>query len=369
MQQIQSITIHALRSHGQITCNLGPRTLVTGANGIGKTNFLESLYLGINGILPPGRSLEQMITRDCDSGFVRLCWTSELPVDRETTVTLSRTPARSGFLSQGSTVSRPEYLRQHKKRAMLFTPIEMNILYLGPSLRRDFLDEALLLSHGEFARVRREYSLTLRSRNALLKRIDAGQSDPSELDSWDLLFTRLIVQYSHYRDLAIRVLRSQVLENLDSVRRGLSLTLVYTSKIPRDLSDTERETFIREYLRTNRDRDIRIGHATIGPHLDDFGYYLSADELSVDYLSRGENKTLLILSKLALARYVEQVSGAQMIYLLDDIAAELDTQHFEHIIFSCQDRMIVVSGHRVPQNMFDPGDSNIVDLNVLCKSQ
>ncbi len=208
MQQIRSITLHALRSHAQVTLDIGVRTLVTGANGIGKTNLLESLYLGINGILPPGRSLEQMVARGADSGFARLTWASDLPVDRETTVTLVRTPARTGYLSQGSSVSRPEYLRQHGKRAMLFTPIEMNILYLGPSLRRDFLDEVLLLSHSEFARVRREYSLALRSRNMLLKRIDRRESDPSELDSWDLLFARLAHEHSTYRDLAIEALRA-----------------------------------------------------------------------------------------------------------------------------------------------------------------
>lgn len=54
---------------------------------------------------------------------------------------------------------------------MLFLPIEMNLLYLGPSLRRDFLDETLLLTYEPFAKLKREYSQVLRSRNALLKRI------------------------------------------------------------------------------------------------------------------------------------------------------------------------------------------------------
>ncbi len=42
-------------------------------------------------------------------------------------------------------------------RAVLFSPMEMNILYLGPSLRRDFLDEAILLTYPEFSKIKREY--------------------------------------------------------------------------------------------------------------------------------------------------------------------------------------------------------------------
>jgi len=49
--------------------------------------------------------------------------------------------------------------------------MEMNILYLGPSLRRDFLDEAILIAHPEFAKIKREYNLALKNRNRLLKQI------------------------------------------------------------------------------------------------------------------------------------------------------------------------------------------------------
>ncbi len=58
-----------------------------------------------------------------------------------------------------------------------------------------------------------------------------------------------------------------------------------------------------------------------------------------------------------------------MIYLLDDIAAELDTTHFEHIIEACQDRMIVVSGHRIPPNLFEKEHSIKIDLDNLPISQ
>ena len=82
---------------------------------------------------------------------------------------------------------------------MLFTPIEMNLLYLGPALRRDFLDEILLISHTEFQKVRREYLAALRSRNALLKRIGDREANPIDLDAWDILFVQKATKYYSYR--------------------------------------------------------------------------------------------------------------------------------------------------------------------------
>lgn len=245
----------------------------------------------------------------------------------------------------------------------------MNILYLGPSLRRDLLDEALLLAHSEFARVRREYALALRSRNVLLKRIARGESHSSELDAWDLLLSDLIIRYSGYRDAIIDELRAEILPVANMVRKGLTMTLELVSKLPRHLSQSEQVLFVREYFKSHRDRDIAIGHATIGPHLDDFGFFCAPEEPSTDFLSRGENKTLLLLIKLALAQYIEKITGGQIIFLLDDIAAELDEEHFDHILSRFSERSFIVAGHRIPQEFLIKLGSNTIQLNNNTNSQ
>ncbi len=75
------------------------------------------------------------------------------------------------FLSQEANITRSRHREIIPLRAILFTPMEMNILYLGPSLRRDFLDEAILIAHPEFTKIKREYNLALKNRNSLLKQI------------------------------------------------------------------------------------------------------------------------------------------------------------------------------------------------------
>jgi len=189
------------------------------------------------------------------------------------------------FLFQDDIVSKAKYLEAMPGRAVFFSPMEMNILYLGPSLRRDFLDEILLLSYPEFSKVRRDYSLTLRSRNALLKNIYEGTAKRSDLDAWDQLFAESAERYYRYRLYILSFIRENI-STLESLLEGkYRLEFEYTSKT--DL-DTIRPS-IMAYLSEKRERDIITGHTYIGPHLDDFVFHVHLGEhlvRSEEYLSR-----------------------------------------------------------------------------------
>jgi len=98
-----------------------------------------------------------------------------------------------------SSVSRDKYSVSLAKRAVFFSPQEMNTLYLGPDGRRDFLDEALLLAFPAFARVKSEYSRILKQRNKLLKNIAEGKANREDLNFWDSTLAKVAKTYYEYR--------------------------------------------------------------------------------------------------------------------------------------------------------------------------
>lgn len=241
----------------------------------------------------------------------------------------------------------------------------MNMLYLGPALRRDFLDEILLLSHVEFLRVRRDYLAALRSRNALLKRIAENQNPPSDLDAWDILFVQKAKAYYSYRKKLIAEISGQLADIAPKVRTGLELSFHYHSKVPISADDEAIADHIRTYLTSHRDKDIIIGHTCIGPHLDDFSFIVETSTSrpqSSEFLSRGENKTILLFLKILAIGYVEQHAGCRAVLLLDDIASELDADHFAHIAQSFGDRTFLMSGHRLPEHLFSTGEITTIRL-------
>lgn len=92
------------------------------------------------------------------------------------------------------------------------------------------------------------------------------------------------------------------------------------------------ESSMLQYLQKNRERDIVTGYTYIGPHLDDFQCMISGEIPSNSYLSRGENKTILIGLKFILIEFIEKSSKKETILLLDDLFSELDSEHIESLL-------------------------------------
>lgn len=217
------------------------------------------------------------------------------------------------------------------------------------------MDEILLLSHVEFLKVRRDYLAVLRSRNALLKRISDGKNPPSDLDAWDMLFVHKAKSYYDYRKKLLQVIGEYLPEISQKVRLGLELSLRYDTKVPIFESVEIIGEFMRAYLISHREKDIFVGHTCVGPHLDDFSFVVETSvtkPLSSEFLSRGENKTILLFLKIMGIGYIERNAGCRAVLLLDDIASELDSNHFSHIVQSFGDRMFFMSGHRLPEHFF-----------------
>lgn len=106
------------------------------------------------------------------------------------------------------------------------------------------------------------------------------------------------------------------------------LSFTYATKIRFE----DIETSMLRYLQENRERDIITGHTYIGPHLDDFQCTIAGGIPSKEYLSRGENKSILIGLKFILIEFIEKMSKKETLLLLDDLFSELDSGHIRSIL-------------------------------------
>jgi len=227
--------------------------------------------------------------------------------------------------------------------------MEMNILYLGPSLRRDFLDEALLLTYPEFGKIKREYHLALKNRNSLLKQIREGKSTRETLGLWDTLFIERAKSYYFYREKLTGFIKEHFSSIEELLEGKYTLAFQYITKT--DIENIESSMF--QYLQENRERDIITGHTYIGPHLDDFQCVISGNISSQTYLSRGENKTILIGLKFILIEFIENTSKKETILLLDDLFSELDFEHIESIVVHAGNRQLFITTQNMPNFLID----------------
>jgi DNA replication and repair protein RecF len=129
----------------------------------------------------------------------------------------------------------------------------MNLFYLSPSLRREFLDNILSNSYPEYSELLKNYKKIVTSRNKLLKSIFEGKSNKSDIDFWNNEFIKIAENIYSYRFPLIQYFRS----HLDSSREYFNgkiekITLEYNTKV----SSNNIQQDIKEYLDKNFERDI-----------------------------------------------------------------------------------------------------------------
>lgn len=256
---------------------------------------------------------------------------------------------REYFSIQGSKITKPKYMQALPWRTVHISPFDMNLLYFAPSIRRDYIDLILARTHEQFTHVRRDYELTMRSRNALLKKIRDGLTKREDLDFWDKKFAEYAYMYglyrSKYRDYII-----SSLSRFPEFFGKYSPEFFYESDW---INEEDPQKFIEQYLLENRERDILTGHTHIGPHRDDWRFKVihNGEHIAIEnYLSRGEMKMILLGLKMIEIDYIGKILGIPMILLVDDIFAELDDTNSNIFLSSFMQHQIILTSQKTLPN-------------------
>jgi DNA replication and repair protein RecF len=290
-------------------------------NGKWKTNILEALsQIWNNSLLK--LDLDNLIKIWKDYFFIEVR-------DEVNTYSFhySKNDKKKSFLvNNKKTTSKNFFLKTYS--CVIFSPISMNMVYLSPSLRRDFLDDTLKSSFPIYWNLLKNYKKILKSRNLTLKAINEWKASKSEIQFWDKKFIEIAKNIYEYRLQLIDFLQKMILEaSMFFSWKIKIITLEYVTKI----SKNDIENSIKTYLETNFERDIILQKTHIWPHIDDF--IIKADDINiVEYASRWEIKSIMIYLKFLEWIFIEQKSGKKPILIIDDLISELDWVHKELLI-------------------------------------
>ena len=292
-------------------------TVVIGPNGSGKTNLLEAI-----GYLATLRSFrgvprEAMVRRGSASAVIRSeSWTGPRAMTIE--AELMAVGGRSRTLVNKQSVRRRTQLHE-ALRCTIFSPQDIGIVRGGPSDRRDFLDEALLVLDPKMAAAADEVERILRQRAALLRdaQRQRGADVQSSLDVWDQRLDEAGTRLADARDDLVEQVAPLTAAHYDRLAGRSSRTSVrYCRSWSGRLGDA---------LAAHRSEDLARGLTSVGPHRDDV-------ELLVDGLpartqtSQGEQRSLALALRLAAHQLATERLGEPPVLLLDDVFSELDEE-------------------------------------------
>jgi DNA replication and repair protein RecF len=284
--------------------------LVTGPNGSGKTNLLESLHVGTQGFSPRTRVDADLVRFGEGASRVGLVgMRGSSPIQLE----LVLEPGRGKRARvNGSPLQAAEQLRL-RVETLVFTPDRMVVVKGPPAVRRAYFDRALARAMPSRSSVPQEYSAALAQRNASLRRVSLGLSSRAALDPWTSRVADLGRALVECRTELLALLAPAFAERAGEL--GLpAAQLAYVGEPP-----------TLETLESRLDRDIERGTTGAGPHLDDVAVVSGERDLR-RFGSQGEQRLAVLALLLAEADLIADRRGHAPLLLLDDVLSELDPE-------------------------------------------
>ena len=216
--------------------------------------------------------------------------------------------------------------------AVLFSALDIELVYGAPSGRRRFLDILLSQADTLYLKALQRYNRVLQQRNQLLRLVREGRAAADELVFWDAELVReggwlTWRRHEVMTDLAVCCLA----HHADLSGPGEELTLEYRPNVPLADEAAGMEESFRQALAAAAGRERAQGITAAGPHRDDFHLMINGVDMGT-FASRGQARTLALSLRLAEAEVLASVRGDGPIVLLDDALSEIDRSRRHRVL-------------------------------------
>jgi len=337
---IERLVLRHFRNYKEMTLPLAPGgAYISGANGSGKTNILESIYYLANHASFRTTRREELQTWNVSQSAV-YARVTQRDSGRQSELAVHLTPGgRRLFLNGKETRDLRRFTSEIA--AVAFHPGTMNVIKGAPAGRRYLVDRGIFSLQPEFAQTNQQFQRALKQRNALLRRKAPGYAD--SLATWTEHFIDTSVQLMLDRQAHVERLNRALETLVATLGRDVGLvSLHYQPAVfaKCDSSDAmlaawEDGKRLRErcWMESQRLRQAEeaMGQTLFGPQRDDFTIRFKGRE-SRGYASQGEQRLAAFLLVAALAVEIRQQRGHHPVILLDDIISELDVRN-RQVIF------------------------------------
>lgn len=358
--QVTHLSLTNFRNYGRLELELPPQALLLyGDNAQGKTNLLEALYYLATTKSAHADNDQQLINWEAEEAADPTIIVSRLVAHVQTGRGTHQIEMRLiKEMKQGGYTFRREALVDRRKvrlmdllgqlRVVLFVPSDVEMIQASPAQRRRYLDITLCQMDAVYCRTLSAYNKVLEQRNATLRAMAEGRQNGEVLSIFTERLVGLGSQIFRRRaqfmaDLAREAQRihyESLTAGRETIRLGY-LPRLQANPLARgddDAADefladaewleaqTELAAIAERFtaaLAANRERDLASGATTIGPHRDDWRFWVNGRSLG-SYGSRGQQRSAVLALKMAEINLITAETGEYPVLLLDEVVAELD---------------------------------------------
>lgn len=233
--------------------------------------------------------------------------------------------------------------------AVVFSPLDVELVNGGPGARRRYLDVMLSLNLPGYVAALQDYRRWLAQRNAALRAHGGRTGSAQWVRAWDVGLVETGAAITCMRASWASAWSETYSEYYEAVSGRDSATLAYRPNIaaaagragsdeksgPGPMDEGAVSEQFRHRLDENRENDLRRGVTTVGPHRDDLLLTVTSRGRSLPlrtFGSGGQRRTAALALRLTEAATVRRKRGTDPILLVDDAFAELDSGRSERVM-------------------------------------
>ena len=319
---IKSIELADYRNYDSLTMQFDKGTnILYGNNAQGKTNILEAIFVSATTKSHRGSKDREIINFDKEEAHIRTYIERE-GVDTRVDMHLRKSKSK-GIAIDGQKIKKAADLLG-LCNVVFFSPEDLGIIKNGPSERRRFVDMELCQLDKFYLYNLNNYNKIVNQRNKLLKDMYMNFDLKETLSIWDMQLVSFGSKIIERR----RIFVDQLNEIIYEIHKRLSgdkeeLRIKYEPDV--EIGEFEQK------LTSSQDRDIKSKMTSVGPHRDDFSFFVGDIDIR-KYGSQGQQRTAALSLKLSEIDLVKKITKDTPILLLDDVLSELDSDRQNYLL-------------------------------------
>ena len=337
----EKLLLECFRNYECQTIEFGPGiNVIHGDNAQGKTNILEAVHMFSLGRSNRTAKDGELIKHGSSRAKISLDFNA---YDRDSRfeIELSRSARKSITYNDIPVRKHSELLGRFN--VVYFGPELMGLVKEGPRGRRRNLDTLISQLRPNYFSALANLKKVVDSKNALLKMQEPNRTLLEIMNEKLVSYSAEIIKYRIEFIRRIEKLAAEIQKEISSGSEELSLK--YMSCIGRLNTDDEPEDIterLREKIKAAEAREIEHRETIISPHREDIVYEINGRDARA-FASQGQQKTIVLVQKLAEVRLIKDEINETPVLLLDDIMSELDRSRRRFVLRSIDDMQIIIT--------------------------
>ncbi len=330
---IKSIELAYYRNYDSLNMQFDSGTnILYGDNAQGKTNILEAIYVSATTKSHKGSKDREIVNFDKDEAHIRT-YLEKDNVETRVDMHLRKNKSK-GIAIDGQKIKKAADLLG-LCNVVFFSPEDLGIIKNGPAERRRFVDMELCQLDSFYLYNLNCYNKIVNQRNKLLKDMYMNPDLRETLGIWDMQ----LVSFGSKMIERRKLFTEQLNEIIYDIHKKLSggkeeLSIHYEPDV--GIDEFEKK------LKSSQERDIKSKMTSVGPHRDDFSFFVGNVDIR-KFGSQGQQRTAALSLKLSEIELVRKIAKNNPVLLLDDVLSELDSNRQNYLLNSIGDIQTIIT--------------------------